>query len=178
MIKGIFRTIKSCRNNLVICTKTDGYYVAMKYYIAIYICDVPNSFLTEDDVRSLGFGYFVCGENDKYDFFRIEEFNKIFSIVDDCQKGKRIDMLIQSLKIKLSIDVTIMPHIKEDGYWFDYSFYINYPFNVKNDEGREIENFEMAAKKAIEFAKKAYLKAHGKDGITKLLTNTLLHGRS
>ena len=98
-----------------------------------------------DRLVGYGDGYFIKYEN-HYDFLSIDEFTQYF---------------------------TIIPDILHDGYWFSYYFFTTYPFYTKNIEEKGFENFESAAKKAIEMAKKAYFETHGKDGVATFLQNTL-----
>lgn len=165
--RGLYEIIGSYKHQLAICRYSYDYYQSMKYYVVIRYCDIlPNNRLC-----GFGDGYFIKYEN-HYDFLSIDEFSDHFTIVDNCDKNKRISSLLKWLREERKIGITIIPDILDDGYWFNYSFFTNYPFNVKNVEERGFENFESAAKKAIEMAKKAYFEAHGKDGVATFLQNT------
>lgn len=157
--KDLYEIIGSYKHQLAICRYSYDHYQSMKYYVVIRYCDIFDNYR----LYGYGDGYFIKYEN-HYDFLSIDEFSDHFTIVDNCEENKRISSLLKWLREKRKIGITIIPDILDDGYWFNYSFFTNYPFNVKNVEERGFENFESAAKKAIELAKKACIQVHGKSG--------------
>ena len=157
--RGLYEIIGSYKHQLAICRYSYDHYQSMKYYVVIRYCDICHN----DRLCGFGDGYFINFER-HYEFLSIDEFNQHFTIVDNCDENKRISNLLKWLREKRKIVITIIPDILDDGYWFNYSFFTNYPFNVKNVEVRGFENFESAAKKAIELAKKACVQVHGKNG--------------
>lgn len=165
--KDLYELIGSYKHQLAICHYSYDHYESMKYYVVIRQCDVF------ENGRLCGFtdGYFLKFEN-HYDFLSIDEFNDHFTIVDNCEGNKRISSLLKWLRDERKIKITIIPDVLDDGYWFEYCFYTTYPFYTKNVEEKGFQNFESAAKKAIEMAKKAYFETHGKDGVAKFLENT------
>lgn len=157
--KDLYEIIGSYKHQLAICRYSYDHYQSMKYYVVIRYCDIFDNYR----LYGYGDGYFIKYDG-HYDFLSIDEFTQYFTIVDNCEENKRISSLLKWLREKRKIGITIIPDILDDGYWFNYSFFTNYPFNVKNVEERGFENFESAAKKAIELAKKACVQVHGKSG--------------
>ena len=157
--KALYEIIGSYRYQLAICRYSYDHYQSMKYYVVVRYCDICYN------DRLCGFvdGYFIKYEH-HHDFLSIDEFNQYFTIVDNCDENKRISNLLKWLREERKIKITIIPDISDDGYWFTYNFFTRYPFNVKDVEERGFENFESAAKKAIELAKKACVQVHGKNG--------------
>ena len=161
--KGAASSMPSFKYQLVMCQQSCEDYVQMKYYVAVFLYDVDDSYKD----RVLGYGnngYFLKNVvSGGCDYFDVEDFNTYFVILDNCETNKKIYDTIYWLRKNRNIKIIIRPHIIEDGYWYDYYFDIYYPFNVTNISESGFDNFVIAAKKAITLAKQACAHAHGKE---------------
>ena len=165
--KNVFaHKIETYKYQLVICQYPCDGYEAMKYYIAVHLSDAPN----KDQTKGYGAnGYFVQDGKGKWDFFDMEDFNHFFIIAESCDCDKKISNILYWLRTVRKIKIEIMPSIVEDGFWYQYKYNISYPFNVYDEYHTGLDNFALAAKEAINTARKAFMKAHSKDGVGKWL---------
>ena len=165
--KNVFsHKIETYKYQLVICQYPCDGYEAMKYYIAVHLFDAPS----RDQIRGYGTnGYFVQDGKGKWDFFDMEDFNRFFIIAENCDCDKKISNILYWLRTVRKIKIEIMPSIVEDGFWYQYKYNISYPFNVYDEYHTGLDNFALAAKEAINTARKTCMKAHSKDGVGKWL---------
>ena len=170
MKKGATAIIGTYKHQLAICSNPIDNYEPMKYYPAIYSGDVLQQY--RDSIDGMEYGYFVRSSLCRYDFFPEDEFKQYFTIVENCDGNKKVSGLLYWLRSVRSIKITICPDVKEDGYWYEYSFWTSYPFYVTNVEEHGFGSFELAAKRAINLAKEACLKTHGIKGIKEWVNYT------
>jgi hypothetical protein len=143
----------------VICRKVLGSYEPMKYYTAIGSIDVRR----DENVVGFGDGYFILNDEDRYDFFPIDEFNNVFLLVDE--RLNKIDNILFFLKNTRHFDIEIEPVIICDGYFYKYNIHIVFPFAKQSILEYDFPSFTEAAKRVINIAREACLEKHAKDGI-------------
>lgn len=146
--------------SLVMCSHIYDEYDIMKFYV---VTPLPQN----NQFCGFGNGMLIMNQKGTWDFIPSNDFKEHFTFVDGDKNRnklyKHISWLIETRKFNINIKPTIL----ENGYWYEYTIKVGFPFNVPDVRLGGFESYIKAAKYVINVARKACLEHHAKDGLSK-----------
>jgi hypothetical protein len=97
----------------------------------------------------------------------MDDFKECFEIVTENEN--KANKAILWLKKNRHFRIYIIPNVLNDGYWYDYSIKVGFPFSTPDVYRSSFDSYEKAAKAVVNIARKACLERHSKDGVAKWL---------
>ena len=158
---------------LAICTHEIDGYEQMKYYVAAHTVNA-----TSKEAIGLSEGFLVRNSIGRYDFFEEDEFREIFEVVDNhWMLNKKLVKTLFWLMTVRKFRIKITPNIVSDGYFYEYSIFVGFPFNIPDMIENGFNSYTEAAKRAINLARQGCIKWNGSEGVKKWLESSFLKKR-
>ena len=173
MIRNVLGRIDTDSPRLVMCIRTLDGYEEMKYYVAVHTVNA-----TSKEARGLSEGFLVKNSIGRYDFFEEDEFREIFEVVDNhWMLNKKLVKTLSWLMTVRKFKIKITPNIVSDGYFYEYSIFVGFPFNIPDMIENGFNSYTEAAKRVINLARQGCIKWNGSEGVKKWLESSFLKKR-